>query len=128
MSKHTNIDLRIDCSHCRGTGLAPDREVETADDAICCACGGSGSHVDEIAVDITARGVDVGLLRAQRDWLVKGAEYERTTENREGLINLLDHMLGEAQEDRPESEREFERRCEMKRDGEREQAQGDAQL
>jgi len=49
-----------------------------------------------IVPSITTGPVDVGLLRAQRDWLL--ATYPRDApEQVDGLVNLLDHMLDTAE-------------------------------
>jgi hypothetical protein len=41
--------------------------------------------------------VDVSLLRAQRDWLLKLPCRISDLEPREGLVNLLDHLLDVAE-------------------------------
>lgn len=48
-------------------------------------------------VNIDVRNVDVDELREQRDWLLNGCEHERTTDNQEGLISLLNYMLDRAE-------------------------------
>jgi len=46
--------------------------------------------------DIFVKRVDVALLRRQRDWLLKTYPNGKN-EYAEGIINLLDYMLDEAE-------------------------------